>query len=320
MGILSRISNGIQAAQDWWADDTVMFSRNPKKVLNEHAVQRNIQNEQIKEDIVRETLTGDVDSILQKEAEREQMHQEQIKNIMNESAYIAENITLENAERTVILKRNQLAREARNREIERQAELNHIIASESFNFYKVKDLLLSGVSLQDALTSAGCQENFAYQLDHDGRVFIRLRDDAVDNVCLNCIQNMKMEKYLETKNAAVMAVGFPEQTSFSIACLVYDKHFGFILIKNDKYIETYANDIVEDLYSWGVLNDKLGFDRIALGKTFMKVAVPCAICVNVERGIESEEDWKQYDEMLQYSEIACKRFNNAVNYFGLVLK
>lgn len=318
MGIIDRIAGGIRAVQDWWDDDTVMFG-NPRNTLNSSVTQKNIINEEIKEQMVEGALAGEFEEVQRLQQQRDYEHLEQIKAIRLEADRASAMQRDMNASLTLQQQREKLAKQVEEKEMARKQEYNRVIAEESFNFYKVGELLKTGLTLQDALTSAGCQENVAFALDRQGRMFIRIEDDACDNVCHTIVQNFKIKDYINTKNGVVVALGFPEMTTFSIGVLIYDRVFGFLLIKTDRLIKNYATNIVDRMINAGILRDKLGFDKIALGHTYMKVAVPCAICINSEYGLEDERDLKQYREMQEYNVEAAKRFNNAVKHFGLKL-
>lgn len=316
MSLFDKVAAGAKAVQNWWQDDTVLL---PTKALTSKSTVKNVEYEAQKEQIVDETMAQEYEDAKKVEEQREIEHGQQINEIREAAKQIATRQVQANAEKEIQQKRQSLFKTMQNNEKMRQEELNKAVIEESFNFYKVGDLLKSGLTLKGALTGAGCREDFPYKLDYQGRIFIRLQDDSCDNVCSNVAQNITLKEYLAKNNGVVVAVGFPGETTLSIGALIYDKEFGFMLIKTDRYIQTYVDNTIEQLYHTGWMNDKLGFDRIALGSTFMKVAVPCAICINSEYGMETEDDMEQYKQMLQYDKVAAQRFNNALKYFDLKL-
>lgn len=314
MSLFDKIASGAKSVKSWWDDDSVMI---PRKTLNSSATQSNIENDRIKNQLVDEAMQGDVNRVMQTEMQRQNQHNRQINDIVGMSRDMNARQNLDNAEYEIQKNRRNLQRAVEENEKLRQQELNQTIVAESFNFYKVRDFLVAGADLQSALVAAGCTKNSEQQLNYEGYTFIWLDDDACDNVCKTVTQNMKIESYIKKKGGVVIAFGCPKKTSYSIGVLVYDRDFGFMLIKADKYTETYATDIVYELNHKGKLNDRAGFCRLALSKSFVKMAAPCAICVNVDSGIETQDDMELYQQMAQYNANAAQRFNNALRYFEL---
>ena len=314
MGLFEKIASGAKSVKNWWDDDSVMI---PRKTLNSSATKSNIENDKIKNQLVEETMQGDVNRVMQTEMQRQNQHVKQLNDIVGMSRDMNARQNLDNAEYEIERNRRNLRRAVEENEKIRQQELNQTIVAESFNFYKVRDFLVAGADLQSALVAAGCPKNSEQQLNYEGYTFIWLDDDACDNVCKSVTQNMKIESYIKKKGGVVIAFGDPKNTSYSIGVLVYDKDFGFLLLKADKYKETYATDTVYELTKRRKLNDRAGFCKLALSKSFIKIAAPCAICVNVESGVESQEDLEQYKQMSQYNVKAAQRFINALRYFEL---
>lgn len=312
MGFLNRLAQGAKSVQDWWNDDKSFL---PRRALNNESVQQNIANADKKEQDVAAAFQRDVTQAAIYDAQREMQHQRMKEDIVNKSRSVNANITELNKAQEIFKNKTQINKIIADREAKRAEEINQSIAEESFNFFRLGEILMGGATLQDALDAAGCLTNGEYNLDYNGGTFIRLNNDACDNVCKHVTQNMKVEDFVNKhKNAIPIAVGYPN-TSYSVGLLVWDKDFGFLLLKTDKYAETYATDDVYDIYNRGKLNDKAGFCRIALSKTHIKVAGPCAICINTEIGIESEDDIALYNQMLQYNKTAAQRFINALKYF-----
>lgn len=316
MGFLKKMTDGAKAIHSWWQDDTVLI---PTKTLTSQSTAKNMNYEFQKEQIVDEVMNEEYKHAQQVESQRELQHEKQIDEIRTAANKIAEQQVYLNANKEIQQKRQSLIRVIQDNEKMRQEELNRVVVEESFNFYKVGDLLKSGLPLKEAMVGAGCREDFPYKMDYQGRIFIRLQDDACDNVCFTVEQNIALQEFLEKQNGIVVAIGFPGETTLSIGALIYDKEFGFMLIKTDRYIQTYATNTIKQLCETGYMNDKAGFDRISLSSSFMKVAVPCAICINTEYGVETQEDLEHYNQMVQYNKVAAKRFHNALRYFGLNL-
>lgn len=315
MGFLTKISNTAKALQDWWQDDTVMLPTRTAK-----AVEKNVGYEEQKRKIIQQTMDAEYEKVAKEEALREEEHAKHINAIREAAKAVNEQQITMNANREIDKHKQELMQQVLDNEKARQEELNRTIVDESFNFYKVGELLKAGKTLKNALLGAGCRENFAYKMDHQGRVFIRLPDEACDNVCFSVKTNMLLRDYIEKGNGFVAAVGFPEQTTLSIAAIIYDREFGFMMLKTDRYINTFVDDTILLLNEFGYMNDKLGFDRISLSKTFMKVAVTSAVCINMEVGIETEEDFNQLKQMFQYNKVAWQRFLKALEYFDIHLE
>lgn len=315
--IFSRAVNGAKAVKNWWDDDSSLLPGRRQQIMEE-VKEANRQNSEFREKVAQSTEQRNIDVIVQGEIAAEREHQQFVQNLRAAERQFNENATLKNVARDQMKNEKLLQKIAAERQAQRIDEINKTMIEEEFNFYKVAPLLRDGETLKKALDVAGCLENVEYKLNYDGATFVRLSDDACDNACCHFLQNMRLEEYIaKTKNAVPLILGYKNQTSFSVGCLIYDKQFGFILMKNDKYAQTWPTDAVYEIFNHGYLKDKLGFTKIALSKTFMKLPVPCALCINVEHGVETEEDVQMFRQMKEINPQAAQRCLKALNYFLL---
>lgn len=284
----------------------------------------NWRNANKREQTVEQTFQQEQKDVLQQERELDQQYHEKMTAIKKASDDLNRQIQEQNTQRDIQKKRAELKALQRENMVLREQTLNRVAIENSFSFYKVNELLTKQqATLQQALTMAGCPENCEYDLTYEGDTFIRLEDSDVDNVATSVIQNLKFNQYLGGGNAVVIALGTPKKTTYSIGYLVYDKEFGFMLLKNDRYIGTYPTDTVDRLMANKKLNDRAGFFKKPLSSTFIKMAAPAAFCINISNNdnhfVETEEDLKQIKEMAQYNQVAFKRMLNAFEFFMVKL-
>lgn len=284
----------------------------------------NWRNANKREQTVEQTFQKEQRDVLQQEQELDRQYNERMNAIKKASDDLNRAVQEQNAQRDIQKRRAELQAIQRENMALREQTLNRVAIENSFSFYKVNELLTKQqATLQQALTMAGCPENCEYDLTYEGDTFIRLEDTDVDNVATNVRQNIKFNRYIRSGNAVVIALGTPKRTTYSIGYLIYDREFGFMLLKNDRYLETYPTDTVERLVANRKLYDRAGFFKKPLSKTFIKMAAPAAFCINISNNdnhfIETEDDLKLIKEMAQYNPVAFKRMLNAFDFFMIKL-
>ena len=226
--IFSRAVNGAKAVKNWWDDDSSLLPGRRQQIMEE-VKEANRQNSEFRERVAQSTEQRNIDVIVQGEIKAEREHQQFVQNLRAAERQFNENATLKNVARDQMKNEKLLQKIAAERQAQRIDEINKTLIEEEFNFYKVAPLLRDGETLKKALDVAGCLENVEYKLNYDGATFVRLSDDACDNACCHFLQNMRLEDYIaKTKNAVPLILGYKNQTSFSVGCLIYDKQFGFI--------------------------------------------------------------------------------------------
>lgn len=311
--------NGQQDSNPFFSKDNRKqeIAFNKRQQLKQQVIQENVNGELNTRQAIDSIYQNDFEQAQQLNNQREQIHLQQMNEIRQMSQGIHQRQNQTNAEIMIKKNREKLAKQLELEETQRKAELNHEITERTFNFWKVKEFLNQGLTLQSALVAAGAQKNVEYDLDYQGRSFVWLMDDTLDNACISIKQNMALINAIQTEQAAIVATGWNKRASFSIGSLIYDPGFGFILIKNDRYSNTYVNHEADILMDSNKINDQLGFDTIALSKTFMKNAVTSAVCINTGRGIETQEDMDLLNQLKQYSPQDFIRFKEILSVFDL---
>lgn len=231
------------------------------------------------------------------EGTRTTEHIANIQSVMQTGKELKQNSLQVNQRQNEEIHKNELKKKFLNHEALRQKQLNQIKNKETFSFYTVKDLIIQGATLYEALDMAGCYINTKYPLTRQGNQFIRLNTIEVDNCCTNVDQNMAYEELITTGNAVVMAVSNIEGSVYSIGLLVYNAAFGIILLKLDRELDSYITNLGKVLRSACNSGVDYNIPRIALSKSFVKVAFTSALCVNILTGIETPEDLEMLAEL-----------------------
>lgn len=316
MGLSDKLKALVQTGINAWTGENGSAADMKAEVLKQEVQAANIINKEMVEKQAEQVLMEDLDSAIQFQQQAEQVHRENIQFIRNSSQVIRNEQLKTNAEELVRKQKEEVANALRLRQLQREEELNKVKVAEGFNFYKVRDNLDSGLTLKDALDAAGCIENNQYKLDYGGRGFIRLPDEEIDNVCLNVRQNMILIEYLKGNNAVVLLTGFPHQFIYSIGILIYDRDFGFLLIKHDRDYDSYPTGIVYKMEKNNLFEGRT-YDEVALCKTYIKIAGKGAICYNINHGLEMKEDYKLFKEMANMNPIAAEKVNYLLQSLGL---
>lgn len=316
MGLSDKLKALVQTGINAWTGEDGLAADMKAEVLKQEVQAANIINKEIVESQTEQLLMEDIESAIQFQTQAEQVHNENIQFIRNSSQIIRNEQLVTNAEEVRRKQAAELQNALRLRQLQREEELNKVRVAEGFNFYKVKDNLESHLTLKESLDAAGCIENNQYKLDYGGRGFLRLPDEEVDNVCLNVRQNIILLEYLKANNAVVVLTGFPNQFIYSVGVLIYDIDFGFILIKHDRGYDSYPTSVVYRMEKHGMFNGN-SFDTLALCKTYIKIAGRGAFCYNINTGLEMQEDYRLFREMVQMNPIGAQKMNYLLESLGL---
>lgn len=258
-------------------------------MLNEEVQQRNLINDAINQGIVDQIHNKDVEGAIELQKQKEILHQRNMAEIRYTAETLREQQREINNQEELMKRRDVLAESIRLRDLQMQKELNQTKVREGFNFYKVGDMIRQGASLKQAMVGAGCIKNAKYRLDYDGRSFIVIDYEHVDCVCNGSKQNMAFDM-LDHNNTFLLVTGFDNVTNYSTCVLHYLPGFGVFLFKKDRFMDQFPTKLGKMLYKKKFLNCKNRFDTIALSKTFVKIPFITAVCINMDRGIESPED------------------------------
>lgn len=317
MGISDKLKSMIHSGLNVWNGDSGEAAELKAEVLKQEVQAANIIDNMHTQEQVDALVEEDLQAAIAFQQEAEANHRKNLEFIHNTSRVIHSTQVEANAEEERARRNKEIEISLRNAQLKRERELNRVKVAEGFNFYKVKDNLESGLNLKDSFMAAGCVVNNIYKLDYSGRGFLRLRDEEVDNVCLNARQNITMNEYLKSGNATVVLVGVPNTKIYSIGLLIYNREFGFILIKTDRDYDSYVTELVYKMEENGMFNGD-GFDiGLPLSKTFVKIAGSGAFCYNTQRGLESEEDYGMFKEMQDMNRNAAVELNNVLKSLGL---
>lgn len=276
-------------------------------MLNEEVKQRNFINDAINQGMVNQIHNRDIEGVIEVQKQKEILHQRNMAEIRAVAENMREQQRQINNQEELMKRRDVLAESIRLRDLQMKKELNQTKNRESFNFYKVAELLRKKATLREAMTGAGCIKNAKYQLDYDGRAFIVIDDEHIDSCCSHAKQNMAFEG-LDKNNKLVIVTGFDNRTNYSAGMLLYKPEFGVILFKKDRYVDEYPTKLGKMLKRKKMMNCGNRFDTIALSKTFAKIPFITAVCVNVDRGIESPLDREEL-------EMNCKIDPNIIHTF-----
>lgn len=258
-------------------------------MLNAEVSHRNLVNDAINKGMIDQLYQRDIAGVMEVQRQKEMLHRRNIEEIRNTAEVLREQQRQINNQDEINKRRDVLAESIRIRDLQMQKELNQTKNRESFNFYKVAELIRNGKSLRDAMIGAGCIKNAKYRLDYDGRALVVIDDEHIDCVCNNSRQNMAFDM-LEKNNKVVLVTGFDNMTNYSTCLLYYIPKFGVILFKKDRFIDQYPTKLGKLLQKRNMMNCGNRFDTIALTKTFVKIGFMNALCVNMDRGIEMKED------------------------------
>ena len=188
--------------------------------------------------------------------------------------------------------------------------------SKGVNFYTVKEYIDSGKSLNEALVGAGFKLWEEYKLDYGNKRFMLIEPNNLDNVCINIKQNYMIDRYNPNNKVCMLVYSVDGQGrvgSISICLLVYIVGFGVVLLKSDKALDSYCNETGIRLYE-STLNNRanMGYTKVALSKSFIKIAFNRAICINMLSGIEDSEDRQSI------SQISANEAKEIKNFLGVV--
>lgn len=258
-------------------------------MLNEEVQQRNFINDAINQGMINQIHNKDIEGVIEVQKQKEILHQRNMAEIRHVAEDIREQQRQMNNQEELMKRRDVLAESIRLRDLQMQKELNQTKVRESFSFYKVADMIRKGMTLREAMVGAGCIKNAKYRLDYDGRAFIVVDDEHIDSICNTSKQNMAFDN-IDKNSRILMVTGLDNMTNYSVCLLYYIPEFGVILFKKDQYADEFPTKLGGMLYKKKMMNCKNRFDTIALSKTFIKIPFITAVCVNMDKGIESPMD------------------------------
>lgn len=285
-------------------------------MLNEEVKQRNFINDAINQGMINQIHNKDIEGVIEVQRQKEILHQRNMAEVRSVAEDMKEQQRQLNNQEELMKRRDVLAESIRLRDLQMKKELNQTKNRESFNFYKVAEILRRKATLKEAMIGAGCIKNAKYQLDYDGRAFIVIDDEHIDSCCNFAKQNMFLENW-NKDNKIVLVTGFDNRTNYSVCTLLYIPEFGVILFKKDRYVDEYPTKLGKMLQRKKMMNCGNRFDTITLSKTFMKIPFITAICVNMDRGIESRIDLETLQATCQINPEVMSVFKSTCRDLGV---